>query len=305
MQETRKKILCIEDDHETATLVAEELTDRGFDVQVAHNGLEGFSAIQRLHPHLVLCDLIMPGASGLEVLKRLTAVAPRFWNMPFIFVTATADRDIELKARRLGADDFVTKPVDFDVLEAIICAVRWGRNAAIIAIFAAAGVVDFLAMPPVYSFAISDPRQIIELALFIFVALVTGHLASRLRSDVATLQRREDEIRNLYEFSRRLALCATARDLLKAIQDYLSAHLGCEAHLIHLAPAFGGEEEENGRAPPAIARQAGDMASTQESSSRVVTDPATKTLWVLKYIATTVAGHGVLAINLGTQTAPQ
>jgi DNA-binding NarL/FixJ family response regulator len=122
MLETRKKILCIEDDYETAALIAEEMTDRGFEVQVAHNGLEGFSAIQRLNPHLVLCDLAMPGASGLEVLKRLTAAAPRFWNMPFILLTATIDRDIELQARRLGADDFVTKPIDFDVLEAIICA---------------------------------------------------------------------------------------------------------------------------------------------------------------------------------------
>jgi DNA-binding response OmpR family regulator len=83
MRAIRKKLLCIEDDYETAALIAEELTDRGFDVQVAYNGLEGFSAIQRLQPHLVLCDLTMPGASGLEVLKRLTAVAPRFLNMPF------------------------------------------------------------------------------------------------------------------------------------------------------------------------------------------------------------------------------
>jgi DNA-binding response OmpR family regulator len=122
MRETRKKILCIEDDRETAALIAEELIDRGFDVHVAYNGMEGFSAILKLHPDLVLSDLSMPAASGFEVLKRLTAAAPRFWNMPFIFLTAMTDRDIELKARQLGADDFVTKPIDFDLLEAIICA---------------------------------------------------------------------------------------------------------------------------------------------------------------------------------------
>ncbi len=119
MRKVRKKILCIEDDHETAALIAEELVDRGFDVHVAYDGREGFSAILKLRPDLVLSDIGMP-VSGFEVLKRLTAAAPLFWTMPFIFLTAMTDRDVELKARQLGADDFVVKPVDFDLLEAII-----------------------------------------------------------------------------------------------------------------------------------------------------------------------------------------
>jgi DNA-binding response OmpR family regulator len=120
MQESRKKILCIEDDHETASLIAEELVDRGFDVQVTYDGMEGYSAILKSLPDLVLCDISMPTASGFDVLERLAAAGPRFRNMPFIFLTAMTDREVELKARQLGADDFVTKPVDFDLLEAII-----------------------------------------------------------------------------------------------------------------------------------------------------------------------------------------
>jgi DNA-binding NarL/FixJ family response regulator len=69
---------------------------------------------------LVLCDISMPNMSGFEVLERLTAIAPRFANVPFIFLTALADRDNELKGRKLGADDYVTKPIDFEVLAAII-----------------------------------------------------------------------------------------------------------------------------------------------------------------------------------------
>jgi DNA-binding NarL/FixJ family response regulator len=120
MREDGKKILCIEDDRETADLIAEELVDRGFAVQVTYNGMEGYSAIFRSAPDLVLCDISMPTASGFDVLGRLAAAAPRFRNMPFIFVTAMTDREVELKARQLGADDFVTKPIDFDLLEAII-----------------------------------------------------------------------------------------------------------------------------------------------------------------------------------------
>jgi DNA-binding response OmpR family regulator len=120
MAEARKKILCIEDDEETAALIAEELADRGFAVSVAHDGQAGLAAILRDQPDLVLSDISMPVMDGFEVLERLTAMAPRFERMPFVFLTALADRDNELKGRRLGGDDYVTKPVDFDLLEAIL-----------------------------------------------------------------------------------------------------------------------------------------------------------------------------------------
>lgn len=117
---SRKRVLCIEDDRETAQLIAEELDDRGFEVIVAHNGRDGFAAILANEPDLVLCDLSMPVMSGFEVLERLTAIAPRFQDTPFLFLTALTDRENELKGRRLGADDYVTKPIDFDVLETIL-----------------------------------------------------------------------------------------------------------------------------------------------------------------------------------------
>jgi DNA-binding response OmpR family regulator len=120
MAETRKKILCIEDDSSVATLIAEDLADRGFEVTVAHDGHEGFVAILKIMPDLVLCDINLPIMSGFEVLERLNTLAPRVGHIPFVFLTALTDRGSELRARRLGADDYVTKPVDFDMLGMII-----------------------------------------------------------------------------------------------------------------------------------------------------------------------------------------
>jgi DNA-binding response OmpR family regulator len=120
MAEQRKKILCVEDDHETAALIAEELVERGYAVELAHDGRAGFAAILKSTPDLVLSDISMPVMSGFELLERLTAIAPRFSNMPFVFLTALTDRDDELKGRQLGADDYVTKPIDFDVLDTIL-----------------------------------------------------------------------------------------------------------------------------------------------------------------------------------------
>jgi DNA-binding NarL/FixJ family response regulator len=122
MTEVRKKIVCIEDDRETAALIAEDLGERGFETILAREGQAGLRAILETAPDLVLCDISMPVMSGFEVLERLTAMAPRFQNMPFVFLTALSDRDTELKGRQLGADDYVTKPIDFDLLATIIAA---------------------------------------------------------------------------------------------------------------------------------------------------------------------------------------
>src|SRR5262250_1877522 len=122
MAETRKRILCIEDDRETAALIAEELVERGFEVSVAHDGRTGLAAILKNMPDLVLSDISMPVMSGFELLERLTALEPRFAKMPFVFLTALTDRDHQLKGRQLGADDYVTKPIDFEVLDTIIVA---------------------------------------------------------------------------------------------------------------------------------------------------------------------------------------
>ncbi|MDE2283451.1 MAG: response regulator transcription factor, partial [Hyphomicrobiales bacterium] len=103
-------------------LIAEELVDRGYAVTLAHDGREGLTAILKTMPDLVLSDISMPLMSGFELLERLIGLAPRFAKMPFVFLTALTDRDNELKGRHMGADDYVTKPIDFEVLAAIIAA---------------------------------------------------------------------------------------------------------------------------------------------------------------------------------------
>jgi DNA-binding response OmpR family regulator len=127
MRAVAKQIVCIEDERETASLIAEDLTERGYEVRVAHDGQSGLRMLREAPPNLVLADISMPIMSGFEVLEQLTANDPPFADIPFIFLTALADRDNELKGWRLGADDYITKPVDFEVLAAIIAARLVGR----------------------------------------------------------------------------------------------------------------------------------------------------------------------------------
>jgi DNA-binding response OmpR family regulator len=120
MSQCRKKVLCIEDDHDTAELIAEELVEHGYDVRVAADGGQGLAAILKFKPDLVLTDIILPVLSGFDILERLAAAGPKFCRPPVVFVTAMADHDVELKARQLGIFDFVIKPIDFEALHYIV-----------------------------------------------------------------------------------------------------------------------------------------------------------------------------------------
>ena len=73
----KKKILCIEDDPEAAALIAEELVERGYEVLVARDGREGFAAILKNMPDLVLSDISMPVMNGLEAASLITRQHPQ------------------------------------------------------------------------------------------------------------------------------------------------------------------------------------------------------------------------------------
>lgn len=120
MAEDRKKILCIEDDRETAKLIAEELSERGFWVVIAYDGRIGLDAILKRIPDLVLCDVGLPDMSGFEVLASVNELIPGLCRVPFVFLSEFSDRYHELQGRNLGADDYVTRPIDFDILEMIV-----------------------------------------------------------------------------------------------------------------------------------------------------------------------------------------
>src|SRR5580698_10296449 len=108
------------------------------------------------------------------------------------------------------------------LIPVIVAATRWGIWPATLASIAGTGAADFFFIPPLYSFQVSDPQEAVDLLLFLVVALVSSNLASRLRRETEALRRREKEIQQLYEFSRRLAACFTVSDLISAIQNYLS-----------------------------------------------------------------------------------
>ena len=116
-----QRILTIEDDRESRELLAEALAGQGYQVLQAADGRSGLTSIVAHRPDLVLCDILLPDLSGFEIMEQLAARPEEgLAATPFIFLSALDDRLSILRGRRLGADDYVTKPIDFEILSEIV-----------------------------------------------------------------------------------------------------------------------------------------------------------------------------------------
>lgn len=104
-------ILLIEDNDDMRENTSEILTLAGHHVETASNGKEGVIKAQLKTPELIICDIMMPELDGYGVLHMLNR-DPNTNHIPFIFLTAKADRSDVRKGMELGADDYVTKPFD-------------------------------------------------------------------------------------------------------------------------------------------------------------------------------------------------
>ena len=117
-----KRIILVEDEPDMAELVAMRLEREHFDVDVAHNGLDGLKKIRSQPPDLVLLDIMLPGLSGTEVLREVRG-DPNTSHVPVIMLTARSEESDIVVGLHLGADDYVTKPFNMSVLLARIQAV--------------------------------------------------------------------------------------------------------------------------------------------------------------------------------------
>lgn len=186
------------------------------------------------------------------------------------------------------------------LLPIIVAATRWGVWPAILASIASMVAADYLFFPPIFSFEVEDPQEVIDLVLFLVVAVVSSNLASRLRRETEVLRLREQEIHQLYEFSRLLAACFTVSDLITAIEKYLSRALGQQA-IFHAALADGQfDPPMSGSVPIDVQDHIAAMTARVAMPSYTVVDGRTQDVWLLRAVCSETAVHGLVAVNIGS-----
>jgi CheY-like chemotaxis protein len=112
-------ILVVDDDPEIVSMLGTRLTKRGYKVETASDGTRALELAKRVHPDLVLLDVMMPGKSGWEVARALKQ-DPGTQSIKIIMLTAIGEKTNEITAPIYGADAHVDKPFEFDKLERVI-----------------------------------------------------------------------------------------------------------------------------------------------------------------------------------------
>jgi len=118
-----RRILVVEDNPTNRKVVQTFLVRKGYDVACAVNGREAVDQVAADRPDLVLMDCQMPVMSGFEATELIRAREGSGPRLPIVALTAGAFEDDRDRCLRAGMDDFITKPVDFTVLPAVLA--RW------------------------------------------------------------------------------------------------------------------------------------------------------------------------------------
>lgn len=111
------KILIIDDERSILETLEMFLTEKGYQVHTEESGREGLEAVRRDPPDVVILDIRLPGLDGLEVLRRIREERP---SLSVIMITAYHDMETTIRAMKLGAYEYIHKPIDVDELEIAI-----------------------------------------------------------------------------------------------------------------------------------------------------------------------------------------
>lgn len=114
------RILIVDDDEVTRTVLLKKLIDMGLEVNTISTGEECIKAVQQQQVDLILLDMKMPGKSGLDTLSELRQIYSHA-ELPIIMMTAEGDKDVAtVNALQAGANDFISKPINATIAKARI-----------------------------------------------------------------------------------------------------------------------------------------------------------------------------------------
>jgi two-component system, OmpR family, sensor histidine kinase KdpD len=192
------------------------------------------------------------------------------------------------------------------LIPVVIAATRWGIVQAIVAAVCGVLASAFFFYPPLYSFRITNPQEVVNLILFIFVAIVVSQLATQLKRQLETARQREINLRDLYAFSRRLAVAFDVSDIHAAIEDHLATVM--QRKVVLFASARDASASSGRRAGGALPEQvlaevvevASDRRDADNGGVTVTADSGD--IWLIRAVSPKSSEFGVIAINLGRES---
>lgn len=119
-----EKILIIDDDLQLLALLQTGLESKGYEVLVTNSGEQGLQQLEQNRPHLIILDVMLPEMDGWEICRRIRMIS----STPIVMLTGLEAKKHVVKGLNLGADDYIVKPFDINVLLARVAAVLRRRT---------------------------------------------------------------------------------------------------------------------------------------------------------------------------------
>jgi DNA-binding NtrC family response regulator len=124
-QERASRVLVVDDEDIISVLLAEILTEEGYEVTAAANGNEAVNILEREKFDLIITDMVMPGMNGIEVLQAAFRLDPSY---AVIMITGFPSVDTAVRLVTLGAADYITKPFNVDLIKVTVAKVLAGKR---------------------------------------------------------------------------------------------------------------------------------------------------------------------------------
>lgn len=191
------------------------------------------------------------------------------------------------------------------LIPVVIAATRWGIVPALFAAVCGVFASAFFFYPPAYSFRVKEPQEVIDLILFVFVAVTVSQLATRLKRQLEMARQREIDLRDLYAFSRRLAVAFDVSDIHAAIEDHLASIM--QRNVVLFASAREASDSSGRRAgmtvPQRVRTEVVEVASGRHDAigGAIVTAESGE-IWLVRAVSPKSLEFGVIAINLGHES---
>lgn len=192
------------------------------------------------------------------------------------------------------------------LIPVLIAASRWGIVSALFASFLGMLASAFFFFPPLYSFRVRDPQEVINLLIYIVTAIVVSQLASRVKRQLEIAHRRETDLRDLYAFSRRLAGAFDVADIHAAIEDHLATAMQRTVALFASAKeasGLGNSRPTADKAPAQVLAEVAKIASGAGACAEgKIVNADHSEVWLVRAVSPKSPEFGVIAIDLGRET---
>ena len=234
-------------------------------------------------------------STAVATVRPTRAIHPYLWSAAAVALAAIVGK---LLAWGLS----LANPSLVFLTAVLVCAVRWGVRPSIVAALLSLLVYNFFFVPPLHTFTVASPQDLLTLVVYLIVAVLTSHLAARVREQADAATQREARTAALYAFSREIAGAAELDDVLRAIVTQVS-HL-LRAPVVVLLPEAGRLVLKAGAPTPRHLTDAEHAAATwawqhyQPAGHGTETVPGTE--WCYLPLGTAQGTVGVLGLQFDT-----